>query len=204
MTQNGSHILRALSPLGNSALLINFSGRSKETKTFQVIVFAIVSRYHTSRMHCKPTFTNISNFHLPFLISQNACFRISHLRFAHFLEKSAWPLLQTNITKKVCYFPAQFLPCNRQTKICQKWINSNQCLTERNNREKELSCSMFGNEFRCTKTKLFNPSRFKMAAMCLRGHHFFPSLKLTFPFFFNLYDVQSTLDFKSTSTKQRF
>ena len=36
------------------------------------------------------------------------------------------------------------------------------------------------------------------------GHHLFPSLKLTTPFLFNLYDVQSTLDFKSTSTKQRF
>ena len=36
------------------------------------------------------------------------------------------------------------------------------------------------------------------------GHHFFPSLKLTFPFLFNLHDVQATLDFKSTSTKQRF
>ena len=36
------------------------------------------------------------------------------------------------------------------------------------------------------------------------GHHFFPSLKLTFPFIFKLYDVQSTLNFKSTSTKQRF
>ena len=35
-----------------------------------------------------------------------------------------------------------------------------------------------------------------------QGHYFFPSLKLTFPFLFNLYDVQSTLDFKSTSTKQ--
>ena len=48
------------------------------------------------------------------------------------------------------------------------------------------------------------------------GHHFFPSLKLTFPFLFKLYDVQgkvtfiqtydvqSTFDFKSTSTKQIF
>ena len=36
------------------------------------------------------------------------------------------------------------------------------------------------------------------------GRHLFLSLKLTFPFLFNLHDEQSTLDFKSTSTKQTF
>ena len=33
-----------------------------------------------------------------------------------------------------------------------------------------------------------------------QGRHLFLSLKLTFPFLFNLPDVQSTLGFKSTST----
>ena len=37
-----------------------------------------------------------------------------------------------------------------------------------------------------------------------RGQHSLPSLKLTFPFLFNLHDVQSTSDFKSTSKKQTF
>ena len=36
------------------------------------------------------------------------------------------------------------------------------------------------------------------------GQHLWPSLKLTFPFLFNLHDVQSTLDFKSTSKKETF
>ena len=84
-------------------------GGAKKQRTYQVIVFAIVSRYHTLRMHYKPTFTNISNLHLPFLISQNACFRISHLRFAHLLEKALGLLFKTNITKKSAIFRHSFL-----------------------------------------------------------------------------------------------
>ena len=105
-------ILRALSSLGNSALFINLSGRSLETKDVSIYCF----RYSFSTSHFEsvlqgytPTFPNLSNLHFPFLIVQNACFMISHLRFAHLLEKALGLLFKTDITKESPIFGHSFI-----------------------------------------------------------------------------------------------
>ena len=97
----------------------------------------------------KPTFTNISNLHLPFLISHNACFMISHLRFAHLLDKALALLLQNRHNQKVLHNSGTVSYVKSTDWLAKRYeINSNQCLTtnygltERNNREKELSCSI--------------------------------------------------------------
>ena len=118
MVLNGQ-ILRALSSLGNAALFINLSGRSLETKD--------VSNYCFRYCFSIPHFENVLQadfhkhfiLHLPFLVAQNARFMISHLRFAHLLEKALGLLFKTD-NHKVRYFRAQFLTCNRQTDLCQK------------------------------------------------------------------------------------
>ena len=91
--------------------LLTCQGRAKKQRTFQVIVFALVSRYHTLRVGYKPLFTNISNLQLPFLISQNACFMSSHLRFTNLLEKALGLslLFKTSITKQSVFFGHVFL-----------------------------------------------------------------------------------------------
>ena len=132
-------ILRALSSLGNSALFINLSGRRLETKDVSIYCF----RYCFSISHFESVLQ--ANFHkhfkFAFTIPDRAkChFYDFALKIRAFTEKSARPLVQNRHNQKVRYFRAQFLTCNRQTDICQKiWINSNQCLTERNNREKNF------------------------------------------------------------------
>ena len=64
--------------------------------------------------------SNISNLHLPFLISQNACF------FAHLLEKALDLLFKTNITKK-CKTRAIERPSNDLEKVLAICI-TDQCV----------------------------------------------------------------------------
>lgn len=137
MVLNGQ-ILRALSSLGNSALFIDLSGWSLETKDVSIYCFRYcfsISQCVTSRLSQTFQTCIYHSNHAKCLFYDFA------IKIRAFTGQSARPLVANRHNQKVRYNSGSVSYVQLTDWYLPKiWINSNQFLTKRNNREKELSC----------------------------------------------------------------